>query len=139
MTLSFQDWEKIETQEKTIWRNNKLLISQLISPPSTTYLLEATFSGNIAFLNLYLSYNGDIDVIDKKSRNGKSELILALHFAMMNDHFELTKILLLHNIKINQLDFNGQSPVFYAIFYRAYKSLRLLINFNTELNIQEYN
>ena len=63
---------------------------------------------------------------------------LALHFSVMNDHYELTRILCLYNIDLNRKDFNGQTPIFYAITYRAYKSLRVLVEYNSELNLQEY-
>ena len=63
--------------------------------------------------------------------------MLALHFAVMNDNDELVKMLCLHNINVDQQDFNGQTPLFYSIMYRAYKSLKIIINFKPNLNIQE--
>lgn len=67
-----------------------------------------------------------------------SHVYLALHFAVMNDHYQLARILVLHKININNLDDNDQTALFYCITYRAYKSLKILSENGADLNNQEY-
>ena len=43
---------------------------QYVKPTSTIYVLEAAFINNIAFIEFYLKYNGDINVLDKENKNG---------------------------------------------------------------------
>lgn len=106
-------------------------ILQPAKPTSTVYIIEAAFLGNIAFIQFYIEHNGDINVTDNKGRN-------ALHLACMCDNKEVTKFLLLNDIKVNLKErINEQTPLHLAIKYRSYKSMKLIINYGCEINSQE--
>ena len=71
MYYSFNNWEKRICQDGTFeWFNKESKQTQKINPTSTIYLLEAAFMDNIAFVGFYIENNGDINIVDKKGRNG---------------------------------------------------------------------
>ena len=132
VNIFFTDWEKIITPNSRYWKNIYTNQIQKVKPYSTTYLLEAAFMDNFAFVQFYLENNGNINVTDKQGRN-------ALHYAIMNDNINLIKYLLGNDINQNKQDTKFlQSPVYYAIQYRAYNSLKILIEHGCNLNIQDY-
>ncbi len=55
---------------------------------------------------------------------------------MMGDHYNVTKLLLTKELNIEQEDVKGHTPLFYALTYRAYKSLKILAKF-CDLNKKE--
>jgi ankyrin repeat protein len=86
---------------------------------------------NIAFVNFYLSINGDINIKDKKGRN-------ALHYLAMNDSVEILNILLENNIDVNQKDYKEQqTPVFFALKYNSFKVFKILLRRNGDVNVTE--
>lgn len=73
MILSLNEWEEIQTSNKKnerIWKHIYTGLTQTVKPTSTIYFLEAAFLDNIAFVNFYLSNNGNINIKDKTKRNG---------------------------------------------------------------------
>ena len=73
--ISFSNWRKIEKDNKIIWQNKKTKMIQYVKPTSTIFVLEAAFINNIAFIEFYLKFSGDINVLDKENRNGKYIII----------------------------------------------------------------
>ena len=56
----------------------------------------------------------------------------------MCDNKEVVKFLLLNDIKVNIKEkINEQTPIFICIKYRAYKSIKLILNYGCEINLQE--
>jgi hypothetical protein len=54
----------------------------------------------------------------------------------MGDHYTALKLLINNGINVEQNDIKGHTPIFYAITYRAYKSLKILAKF-CDLNKKE--
>jgi hypothetical protein len=55
----------------------------------------------------------------------------------MGDNHEIVKLLITRDINIEQADILEQTPIFYALYYRAYKCLKILSKF-CDLNKREY-
>jgi ankyrin repeat protein len=56
----------------------------------------------------------------------------------MNDNYRITTLLLQSECNTEQVDKIGQTPLLVALQYRAYKSLKILIEHGCNVNIQEY-
>ena len=65
------DWKrKKDLNGRTYWEHKESALRQNVNPNSETYLLEAAILGNIAFLNLYLKYGGELTTLDQRGRTG---------------------------------------------------------------------
>jgi hypothetical protein len=68
---STKHWKKFkDVFGRIYWKNVQLNVIQRVKPNSHSYLIEAAILGNIAFLHLYLSNNGNLNIIDQRGRNG---------------------------------------------------------------------
>lgn len=114
-----------------MYKNIKNGIIQNVKPTTKTWLIEAAFMGNIAFIQLYIEYNGDLNILDNNGKN-------ALHLACMCNNVEVSKILIYNKIMINHKESNKhQAPIHYCIIYRSYDCMKVLIENNCDINIQE--
>lgn len=55
----------------------------------------------------------------------------------MNDNENIVKLLLIQDIEMEVADIFHQTPIFYAVKYRSFKSLKLLIEFKSNINHRE--
>lgn len=84
------------------------------------YICEA---GNPQLLHLFLSSRGkDID-INASDINQQTYL----HLGAINRHYEVIELLLKHGAKIDVLDVDQRSPLFYTIIGNDFQSMTLLL------------
>jgi hypothetical protein len=63
---------------------------------------------------------------------------IALFYAIMNDNYTIIKYLLIHGIDMEHKEYIKEQTAIFTVFeYRAYNSLKLLIENNCDLNKQE--
>jgi hypothetical protein len=69
-SVFLQDWVKIRNSKTgaAFWKNSKTGLTQTVNPRSETYIFESAMLNNIAFLELYYQYGGDINLFDNKKR-----------------------------------------------------------------------
>lgn len=125
----FKLWKKapIPNQNSYCWKNSQTKVVQYVKPSSTTYIFEACLLDNFAFIELYIEYNGNINISDTNQRN-------CIHYAVMNDNDKMVKLLLKLGCDGEQKDNLGDTPLHYALLYRSYKCMRVLVEGGCNLN-----
>lgn len=125
----FKLWKKtpIPNQSSYCWKNAQTKVVQYVKPSSTTYIFEACLLDNFAFVELYIEYNGNINISDTNQRN-------CIHYAVMNDNDKMVKLLLKLGCDGEQKDNVGDTPLHYALLYRSYKCMRVLVEGGCNLN-----
>lgn len=111
-----------------------------MKPHSQTYLIQAAIEGNLAFLELYTKFKGDLAVCDQ---SGRSALIHAisnghLHFAKMLCEFtQVFKHQIAEPATFADLvelpDRHGNTPLFIAIRVNNPAILEMLIGYQCNL------
>lgn len=128
MNKNYKKDKNKDENEQYCYRNKLTNIVQICKPTGNVYIHEAAFVGNLAFINLYIEYNGNINAVDSNGKN-------ALHLCCMCDNEEVCKFLLLNGINVNLKEkINGQTPLHVAIKYRSYSCLKYLIKFKCNIN-----
>ena len=110
----FKLWKKtpIPNQSSYCWKNAQTKVVQYVKPSSTTYIFEACLLDNFAFVELYIEYNGNINISDTNQRN-------CIHYVVMNDNDKMVKLLLKLGCDGEQKDNVGDTPLHYALLYRS--------------------
>lgn len=69
-SVFLRNWVKIRNPKTgaVFWKNINTGMTQTINPKSQTYIFESAMVNNIAFLELYYKYGGDINLFDTKRR-----------------------------------------------------------------------
>ena len=126
----FKNWKKTKVPNKPneyYWINKDTNLIQTVKPSSTTFILEACLLDNFAFVELYIEYNGNINITDSNKRN-------CAHYAVMNDNDKMVKLLIKLSCDIDKKDKDGNTPLHYAILYRSYKCMKILVDNGSNIN-----
>ena len=126
----FKNWKKTKVPNKPneyYWINKDTNLIQTVKPSSTTFILEACLLDNFAFVELYIEYNGNINITDSNKRN-------CVHYAVMNDNDKMVKLLIKLSCDIDKKDKDGNTPLHYAILYRSYKCMKILVDNGSNIN-----
>lgn len=110
---------------------------QEVKPHSETYLIQAAIEGNLAFLEVYTKFQGDLTVQDQQGRSALIHSILNGRQAFAKMLLEFSR-LFQDNAKssanlLEQPDGHGATPLFTAIKVNSAECLNLLISYNVNL------
>lgn len=126
----FKNWKKTKVpnkQNEFYWINKDTNLIQTVKPSSTTFILEACLLDNFAFVEMYIEYNGNINITDSNKRN-------CVHYAVMNDNDKMVKLLIKLACDFDNKDKGGNTPLHYAIMYRSYKCMKILVDNGSNIN-----
>lgn len=119
---------------------------QMVKPHSETYLIQAGIEGNLAFLEVYTKFKGDLGVCDQQGRS-------ALIHAVANGHTTFVQMMCEYcamfagqedeTISLPDLlelrDTHGNTPLFIAVRANQPECLKLLISYRCNLFHQKKN
>ncbi|CAI2372915.1 unnamed protein product [Moneuplotes crassus] len=117
---------------KKLWRNINTDVTQTVDPFGKTYIFEAAVKGNLAFLELYCQYGGNINLFDKQKRT-------PLHHACANGNLSFIKSLISLGAHINKRDNTKMTPIFHAVKYHYKECLKVLIEAGADLKVAKAN
>ncbi|CAI2387733.1 unnamed protein product [Moneuplotes crassus] len=127
-------WQKIKNSQTgaKFWKNLETEMTQSCNPFKKTYIFEAAMDNNLAFLELYCCYGGDINLTDNKKRT-------PLHHACANGNFPFVTMLIKLGAKIDEDDYAMMTPIFYTVKYHHKQCLRALIEAGADLEVTKAN
>jgi ankyrin repeat protein len=119
---------------KKFWRHKDLPhYTQTVKPHAETHLIEAAIEGNLAFLEVYTKFKGDLTIQDQQ---GKSALI----HAILNNRKSFVKMICEFSNLFQEepktfanlmeiTDRHGNTPLFTAIKVNSVDCLKILISY----------
>lgn len=127
-------WKKVKNSKTgaKFWRNTETGITQTCDPCGETYIFESAMVNNIAFLELYFKYGGDINLFDMKRRT-------PLHHACANGNYDYVNMLIKFGAYVNKRDSAKMTPIFYAVKYHHKSCLRALIEAGADIEVTKPN
>lgn len=69
-SIYMKDWVRLRNPQTgaVMWKNSETGFTQTVDPKSVTYVFEAAMNNNIAFIEFYFRYGGNINLVDQKKR-----------------------------------------------------------------------
>ena len=132
------DWLKeveiTDGRSRKVWRHKKYQnYVQTVKPYKETHLIEAAIEGNLAFLETYVKFKGDLTIQDQQGKSALTHAILnnRKHFAKMicqfSTLFQSDPATFVNLLELS--DNSGNTPLFTAIKVNSVKALKLLISY----------
>lgn len=106
---------------------NRELINSKEDNEDKTPIHYAIENNSIEVVKLLLTYNADIELIDKNFKK-------PIHYSAENNCKEITEFLLTYGAKPNVKDENMQTPLYYALMHNCIEIVELLVNNGANIN-----
>lgn len=102
--------------------------SNILRKYKDNIFLKSVKDNNLPILKMIIKYNININKLDELTQDN------ALNISTFNDNYEISEILILKNISINNINTFNITPLYNVIYNNNYKLCELLVKSDADIN-----